>query len=49
MDHQKAKILGHNLLSNIGLKLIQEKPQHKQVLSTTEEDTSHPEKQQWVK
>ena len=46
---QKANILDPNLLSNIGIKLIQEKPQYKQVLSITEEDTSHPDIKQWVK
>ena len=42
-DDQKANILGRNLLPNIGIKLIQEKPQHKQILSIAEENTSNPD------
>ena len=49
MDDQKASILGRNLLSNIGIKLFQEKPHHKQVFSITEEDESNREINQWVK
>ena len=49
VDDQKANILGRNLLPNIGINIIQEKPQHKQMLSTTEENTSNPEMKQWVK
>ena len=49
VDDQKAKFLGRNLISIIGIKLIQEKPEHKQVLTTTEVDTSHPDTIQKVK
>ena len=49
LDDQKASILGRNLLSNISIKLIQEKPHPKQVLSITEEGKSHPEIKQRVK
>ena len=43
VDDQNANILGRNLLPNIGKKLVQEKPQYKQVLNIIEEDKSHPE------
>ena len=42
VDDQKANILGRNLLSSFRIKLSQEKPQHKQVLTITEENTSNP-------
>ena len=45
---QKANILGRNLLLSIGIKLIQEQTQHKQVLKITEENTSNPVIKQWV-
>ena len=48
VDDQKANILVRNLLPNIGIKLIQEKPQHKQMLSITEENTSNSDIKQWV-
>ena len=49
VDYQKANILCRNILSIIGIKSIQEKPQHKQVLTITEENTLHPVMKQWVK
>ena len=36
VDYQKANILGRNLLAQIGIKFIQEKPQNHQILSTYE-------------
>ena len=35
VDDQKANFLRHNLLSNIGIKLVQEKPHYKQILNIT--------------
>ena len=49
VDDQKANIFGRNLIPNIALKLIQEKPHQKQVLNITEEYTSNPDIKQWVK
>ena len=41
VDDQKANILGRNLLPNIGIKLVREKPQSQQVLNIKEEDKSN--------
>ena len=49
VNGQKANIFGRNLLSSIGIKLIQEQPQHKQRLIITEENTSNPGIKHWVK
>ena len=45
---KKTNILGRNLLSKIGIKLIQEEPQNTQILNNNEEDKSNPEVKHWV-
>ena len=48
VDNQKAKILGRNLLSRIGINLIQDKPTQK-ILKLQQSDKSNHEIKQWVK
>ena len=48
MDEQKTNIIGRKILTQIGVKLIQEK-QKQNVLSVREQEESDPEIEQWVK
>ena len=48
VDEQKTNIIGRKILTQIGVKLIQEK-QKQNVLSVREQEESDPEIKQWVK
>ena len=48
VDDQKANFIGRNILSRIGIELIQEK-QKLNVLSVREQEESDPDIKQWVK
>ena len=49
VDNQKVNIIGRNILPQIGVKLIQEKPKQRDVLNILEQVHSNPEIKQWVK
>ena len=49
VDHEKANIVGRNLLPQIGLKIILEKRKQYRMLSIRATEKSNSEVQQWVK
>ena len=49
VDNQKANIIGRNILPQLGINLIQEKPKQENVLNIREQKQSNPEIKQWVK
>ena len=49
VDNQKANIIGRNILPQIGIRIIQEKPKHGNVVNIREQEQSNPEFKKWVK
>ena len=49
VDNQKENIIGRNILPQIGLKLVQEKQKHGDVLNIREQEESNLEIKEWVK
>ena len=47
VDNQKANIIGRNILPQIGIRLVQEKPKQGDVLNIREQEQSKPEIRQW--
>ena len=49
VDNQKANIIGRNILPQLGIRLIQEKPKQERVMNLRDQEQSNPEIKQWVK